>query len=137
MKFRLLLHRAALLGILVGCLLGCVACTVKPFTVTTGKGSTYRSLGGSIMTKSKTELASMTLPDGTTMSYSTTGKNEVSVPNAVIAGSVAETLSGDWLASDTAATAAEVSKTQITADKVIKVTDSNNAVKTAKILAPE
>lgn len=137
MKFRLLLHRAALLGILFGCLLGCIACTVKPFAVTTTKGSTYRSLGGSIMTKAKTELASMTLPDGTTMSYSTTGKNEVSVPNAVIAGSVAETLSGDWLASDTAATAAEVSKTQITADKVIKVTDSNNAVKTAEILAPE
>lgn len=137
MKFRLLLHRAALLGILFGCLLGCVACTVKPFTVTTTKGSTYRSLGGSIMTKAKTEIAAMTLPDGTTMSYSTTGKNEVSVPNAVVAGSVAETLSGDWLASDTAATAAEVSKTQIAADKIIKVTDSNNAVKTAEILAPE
>ena len=28
MKFRLLLHRAALLGILVGCLIGCVACSM-------------------------------------------------------------------------------------------------------------
>ena len=27
MKFRLLLHRAALLGILVGILIGCAACT--------------------------------------------------------------------------------------------------------------
>jgi len=29
MKFRLLLHRAALLGILVGVLIGCVACTTQ------------------------------------------------------------------------------------------------------------
>ncbi len=29
MKFRLLLHRAALLGILVGILIGCAACTTQ------------------------------------------------------------------------------------------------------------
>lgn len=113
------------------------ACTMNPTLYKDAKGRDVVTLGGSLLTKVKTESASITRPDGTVLTYNRTGKNEVSVPNAVIAGSVAETLSGDWLASDTAATAAEVSKTQINAEKLIKVTDSNNAVKTAEILVPE
>lgn len=117
-------------------------CTVKPFIVSTAPtatapAKTYNSLGGSIFTKAKAETASMTLPDGTQMSYSVTNKSEVAVPNAVIAGSVAEAISSDLLSSDTAATAAEVTKSQISATEAIEITKSNNALEAAKIIVPE
>lgn len=123
-------------------LLTLVSCTVKPFTVTTratvdAPEKTYRSLGGSILTKAKTEMASMTLPDGTSMSYYVTGKSEVSVPNAYIAGQVTESLADIAAGVSNASTAADVSKAQISADQAVKITESNNALEAAKLVPVE
>jgi len=97
------------------------SCTVKPFTVTSAATATaparvVRSLGGSILTKAGQETASMTLPDGTQMSYSVKKKTEVSVPNAYIAGQVIEGVADIAAGVSNTSTAAEVSKAGIAAD---------------------
>jgi hypothetical protein len=118
-----------------------VSCSTKPFIVEIqGKPATAEkaekppmkifSLGFSILTKSKTETAAVELPDGTRMSHSVTGKNEVSVPNSYIAGQVTENLA-DIAAGVTntttaagvskASISADVSKTQIEADKAVNL----------------
>ena len=65
------------------------ACTMNPTLYKDAKGRDVVTLGGSLLTKVKTESASITRPDGTVLTYNRTGKNEVSVPNAYIAGQVA------------------------------------------------
>lgn len=128
------------LFILLFCLGFVSSCTVKPFIVTQGANSerperVLTSLGGSILTKSKTELASITLPDGTTLSHYVTGKNETSVPNAYIAGQVTEALGEMAAGVSNTGTAAEVSKAQITATQAVDIQKSKDAVEAARIAA--
>jgi hypothetical protein len=128
----------SLFTVLVG-VFALVSCTVKPFVVTTAATAekpetVVRSLGGSILTKAGTETASMTLPDGTQMSYSVAKKSEVSVPNAYIAGQVTESLADIAAGVSNAATAADVSKASISADTAVKITESNNALEAAKLV---
>lgn len=110
------------------CLLLLSSCTINPTLYTDAKGRDVVTLGGSILTKVKAESASIARPDGTTLSFTRSGKNEVSVPNAYIAGQVAEGLadiaagvSSTSIAAEVskAGMAADVSKTQIEATKAV------------------
>lgn len=147
MKLRLLLHRAVLLGILFGCLIWCVACSTKPFVIeVAGKPATAKkaekpplkitSLGFSILTKSKHETAYVELPDGTKMSSTVSGKNEVSVPNTYLNWQGAEALANIAAGVTNTATAARVSETGIAADVSKAKIDADKTVKLLK-LAPE
>lgn len=122
--------------ILLLSLLCLTSCTLHPLIYTNPQGANIVSLGGSVMTKSKTESASLTLADGTTMSYSTTGKNETTVPTAIIAGSVATSLADTQAVTDQADTAAAVRTTKIKSAEAIKINASNNALEAAKIHVP-
>lgn len=108
------------------------ACTVHPFTYRDASRD-IASLGGSIMTKSKTESATLTKPDGTTMSYTSNGKNEVSVPNNMIAAGLATDLAGIQAGVTNTSTAADVSKAKISAGSAVKINASDNALKAAEI----
>lgn len=133
MKFRLLLHRAALLGILVGCIIGMLAsCTMNPTLYKDAKGRDVVTLGGSLLTKVKAESASITRPDGTVLTYTRSGKNEVSVPNAYIAGQVAESLAGIAAEVTNVKTAADVSKVGIAADVSKTKIEADKAVELLK-----
>lgn len=126
----------ALFGLISFLMLCVTSCTLHPVIYKGRDGAHVVSLGGSVMTKSKTETASLSLPDGTTMSYSTTGKNETSVPNALIAGSVATSLADTQAVTDQAASAAAVKTTKIKSAEAIKINASNNALEAAKIHVP-
>lgn len=51
-------------------------CNIRPFTYTSVKGNTTKSLGMSVLTKAQQSVASITSPDGETISFSETGKDE-------------------------------------------------------------
>jgi hypothetical protein len=71
--------------ITLGCLaFGGAGCTVKPFTYASPKGASIASLGGSLMTKSAEEYASIERPDGTKMVHHVRDKDETVVPNSYI-----------------------------------------------------
>jgi hypothetical protein len=120
------------------------ACSTKPFVLRMeGTPATetkpakrpvmVASLGWSIGTKSKEESGSLELPDGTKMSYSVSGKNEVAIPNAYIAGQTAEALGAIAAGVTNAQTAAGVTNAQTAADQAVKIQQSKDAVEIAKI----
>jgi len=112
------------------------ACTIRPLEITHAGGGITRSLGGSLLTKSQQSTASYIGADGTSMSYSETGKDEVTGARALMqsyAGvKIAGFLRDSTIAKDKgdvavakkeiqsgtekAAIAADVEKTKITAE---------------------
>lgn len=60
-----------------------VSCTVHPI-VTESAGKVTVSMGGSILTSTVSEIAQVTTRDGTTVTYSITGKDETAVPKTLI-----------------------------------------------------
>lgn len=110
------------------------ACTVHPFTYRDATRE-VASLGGSIMTKSKSESAYLEKPDGTKMSYTVSGKNETSVPNTLIGAELATGLSEIQAGVTNTTTAAGVSTAKISAGKAVKINASDNALKAAQIEA--
>ncbi len=71
-------------------------CTIDPFVVTKSTASgplVIRSLGSSLLTRAKLETASLTSPDGTTMSYTRAGKTETAAPvSSAVAGAGLEVI---------------------------------------------
>jgi hypothetical protein len=79
----------ALVGVLV--LLLC-SCTVNPTVMTLKNGRELVTLGGSVGTKADYETATITRPDGTVLSYSRHGKDEVAIPRAYMQARLGEAL---------------------------------------------
>lgn len=125
-------HGLLLLGLAALLLIMHSACTINPTLYTDAKGRDVVTLGGSLLTKVKAESASITRPDGTTLSFTRSGKNEVSVPNAYIAGQVAEGLADIAAGVSNVKTAADVSKAGIAADVTKSQIEATKAVELLK-----
>lgn len=68
------------------CLLALTSCAQKPFVVKQPNGTVIASLGWDFLEKSETETASITLPDGTHMTHTKTGKDQTGVAKDYIRG---------------------------------------------------
>ena len=60
------------------------SCNIRPFEVTSARGTITKSLGMSVLTKSTKSLASITSPNGSSISYQEEGKDEVSGAKTLI-----------------------------------------------------
>ena len=112
------------------CALALASCTVKPFVMDSPKGTSIASLGGSLMTKSKEEFASLKRADGTEMTSYIVGKDETIVPNAYIGY---KTITGLADAANTGEKIRETNTTKRAAssDSVRKAEiDSNTTIRT-------
>lgn len=86
------LRPAARLGLLLFSLLSCISCTINPIVYTDAKGRDAAWLGGSVGTKADYETASITRPDGTVITHSRHGKDEVAIPRAYMQARLGEAL---------------------------------------------
>lgn len=124
-------------------LLACLpcSCTIRP-TVRDAQGN-LATLGGSFLSRSKSETAYYKGPLGE-MGYSDTEKDETVVPATYIKGDVIKSLSGDMLSAHNTTNATTqtigaqgVQKTQINATKAVDLKKlSPSTIKAQEALVP-
>ena len=124
MKTGLVSFALLILGLLLGVLSLC-SCTISPVVYTDAKGRDVAWLGGSLVTKSKEQFASITRPDGTVITHQIVGKDETAVPRYWVQAQAAEAIAG---------IAGSVSKNAANNETARVV--SGDAVKTTAITAP-
>ena len=101
------------------------SCSIAPVVYTDAKGRDVAWLGGSLVTRSKDHMASITRPDGTVISTRTVGKDETAVPRYWVQAQAAEAIAG---------IAGSVSKNA--ANNATARVASNDAVRSTAITAP-
>jgi hypothetical protein len=102
------------------------ACNVRPTVTFKPDGSVVATTGGSLMTKSKTALAHIKLPNGTEIAYREDGKDETVVPvrglntwgTVAVAGILEEGLTSRTAIPEQGMTARQVSSDSVKKAKI-------------------
>lgn len=104
----------------------CASCNVRPTVTFKPDGSVVATTGGSLMTKSKTSLAHIKLPNGTEIAYREDGKDETTVPalglktvgTVAVAGILEEGLTSRTAIPEQGMTARQVSSDSVKKAKI-------------------